>query len=126
MSIYQELILDHYHNPRNIGKLSHPSGSVAVNNPLCGDKLTLHISVKNNIIHEIAFSGDGCAISLASASMLTEFAKGKSLEETKEIKPEFVIEMLGIELSPNRLKCALLSLEALKKVVLQKCDKRDV
>jgi nitrogen fixation NifU-like protein len=119
MSIYQELILDHYHNPKNFGRLKNPSQTISVHNPLCGDTIEMQIKEKSGVVEEIAYSGEGCAISQASASMLTEYAKGKDIYELKKLTPEFIISMLGIELSPNRLKCALLSLEALKKVMSQ-------
>jgi nitrogen fixation protein NifU and related proteins len=117
MSIYQELILDHYNNPRNHGTLPNPSGKVDVFNPLCGDKLHMEVLDKDGKVESIAFSGEGCAISQASASMLTEYAKGKTKQELMDLKKEAIIEMIGVELSPNRLKCALLSWEALIKIL---------
>jgi nitrogen fixation NifU-like protein len=119
MSIYQEMILDHYHNPRNFGKMEHPSHSISVSNPLCGDKIEMAVKEIHGVVEDIKYSGEGCAISMASASMLTEYVKGKEVNELKKLTPEIIISMLGIELSPNRLKCALLSLEALKKVLLK-------
>ncbi|MEN9328254.1 MAG: hypothetical protein RI947_1062 [Candidatus Parcubacteria bacterium] len=116
-SIYQDIILDHYRNPRNNGHLARHTHKVTVNNPLCGDLLTFEIYDENGIVKEIAFSGSGCAISQASASMLTEYAVGKSNDELKKIDKDIVLEMLGIELSPNRIKCALLSLEGLHKLL---------
>lgn len=117
MSIYQELILDHYRAPRNYGSLPNPDAEVEVSNPLCGDKMKMQISQTGDVIKEIRFNGEGCAISRASASMLTEYAKGKTKENLLKIDKDFILNMLGIELSPNRLKCALLSVEALKKVI---------
>ena len=117
-SIYQDIILDHYRYPRNFGKLEQPSCSVDVNNPLCGDKLRMEITEQKGKIKEITFSGEGCAISMASASMLTEYAKGKSKDELKKMNKDFILkELLKIELTPNRIKCALLSWEALVKVI---------
>lgn len=118
-SIYQEVILDHYHNPQNHGVLSNPSYSITVNNPLCGDKITMAIIIANDQVHEIKFTGEGCAISIAASSMLTQYAKGKTKEELRQLDKDFIIAMLGIALSPNRLKCALLPLEALKKLLTQ-------
>jgi nitrogen fixation protein NifU and related proteins len=117
MSIYQDIILDHYHNPRNKGNLSEPTNSISLSNPLCGDKIHIEIKEDGRIINDIAFSGEGCAISMASASMLTEFVKGKTKEELQKLDKDFVLELLGIELTPNRLKCALLSWEAIMKLV---------
>jgi nitrogen fixation NifU-like protein len=112
---YKENILDHYRHPRNAGKLDHPTHSHEEHNPLCGDviQMDLHVN-ENNIIDEVAFAGKGCAISQASASMLTEMIQGKTLEEAKEIGKEQILEALGIEIGPVRLKCALLSLKVLK------------
>ncbi|MBI1881873.1 MAG: iron-sulfur cluster assembly scaffold protein [Chloroflexi bacterium] len=91
---YKENILDHYRHPRNAGKLEQPTHC--------------------NVIDQVAFSGKGCAISQASASMLTEMIQGKSLDEAKNIGKEQILEALGIEIGPVRLKCALLSLKVLK------------
>jgi nitrogen fixation protein NifU and related proteins len=112
---YKENILDHYRHPRNAGKLEHPTHSHEEHNPLCGDviQMDLHVN-EDNIIDEVAFAGKGCAISQASASMLTEMIQGKTLEEAKEIGKEQILEALGIEIGPVRLKCALLSLKVLK------------
>lgn len=117
-SIYQDIILDHYRFPRNFGTIENPSNSVDVSNPLCGDKLHIDIKEKDSKIEEISFSGEGCAISIASASMLTEYAKGKPKDELKKIESDFILkELLQIQLTPNRVKCALLSWEALVKVL---------
>lgn len=116
-SIYQEIILDHYRAPRNNTHLSNPSASIAVSNPLCGDKLVMEIIEENGVITDIGFTGQGCAISQASASLLTEYVKGKTKDNLLKLDKDFILNMLGIELSPNRLKCALLSLEALKKIL---------
>ncbi len=117
MSIYEDIILDHYQNPRNNTPLNNPTAEVDVNNPLCGDKLHLEIAEKKGTIDEVGFTGEGCAISIASASLLSEYAKGKAKEELKSLKKEDVLGLLGIELTPNRMKCALLSWEALVKSV---------
>ena len=117
MSIYQDIILDHYRNPRNTGTLKNSSNHIKVSNPLCGDMLEMDIQEKDGVISDIMFSGQGCAISQATASMVTEYAKGKSKDEIKKLDKDFIRELLGIQLSPNRLKCALLSLEALLKLI---------
>lgn len=117
MSMYQDIILDHYRNPRNFGKLEKADHTVSVSNPLCGDKISMEIIEEGDIIHNIAFSGEGCAISKAAASMLTEYVKGKSKDELRKLDKSFIMEMLGLELSPNRIKCALLSWEALIKIL---------
>ncbi len=117
MSIYQDLILDHYRSPRNQGNLSNPTNSVRIYNPLCGDKITMQIIEQEGKVEQIAFQGEGCAISQASASMLTEYVRGKSLDGLRKMDKQTILDMLGVELSPNRLKCALLSWEALMKVI---------
>ncbi len=112
--LYREHILDHYKHPRNQGTLEHPDISYEDSNPLCGDVLRMDIGLKEGKIDQIRFSGHGCSISQASASMLCERVEGLSLEEAKKIGREDVLEMLGIELGPVRLKCALLALKTLK------------
>lgn len=113
--LYRELILDRYKNPRMRGTLDPHDISYEDDNPLCGDHLRIDLRVDaQGRISEAAFSGEGCAISQASADLLTESIVGKSLEEIRELGKEDILEMLGIELSPVRLKCALLSLKVLK------------
>jgi nitrogen fixation NifU-like protein len=113
-SIYREIILDHYQNPRNRGILDPNDYTYEDNNPLCGDEVRIDVRVKDGAVDDIAFSGQGCAISQASASILMELVEGKSLDQVKMIGKEELLEELGIELSPARLKCALLSLKVLK------------
>lgn len=120
MSIYQDLVLDHYRNPRNQGKLAKATHHSEANNPTCGDKLQMDIIVRNDIIEDVRFSGSGCAISQASASLLTEYVKKKPIQEALAIAPEDILELLGVTLSPARLKCGLLSLETLKKTLSNK------
>jgi len=113
--MYREVILDHYKNPRNHGKLDPADFSFEDDNPLCGDRIRIDVRVgDDNKVKEVAFSGQGCAISQASASILTEHIIGKSLDEVKQLSKDDILEMLGIELGPVRLKCALLSLKVLK------------
>ncbi len=112
---YRELILDHYKNPRNRGTLEPHDISYEDDNPLCGDRIRIDLRLDDqNRVTDVAFTGRGCAISQASASLLTEEIKGKTLDEIKQIGKEDILEMLGIELGPVRLKCALLSLKVLK------------
>ncbi len=113
--MYREVILDHYKNPRNFGTLDPADVSYEDDNPLCGDRIRIDLRLdENQRVKEVAFSGHGCAISQASASMLTEEILGKTLDEIRHIGKEQVLELLGIELGPVRLKCALLSLKVLK------------
>jgi nitrogen fixation NifU-like protein len=112
--LYRQDILDHSQNPRNFGTLEHPEISAEDSNPLCGDKIRMDLRVKDGTIEDVKFTGVGCSISRAAASMLTEEIKGKTLEEVKRIGRDDVLELLGIELGPVRLKCALLALKTLK------------
>ncbi|MGD0145726.1 MAG: Fe-S cluster assembly sulfur transfer protein SufU [Nitrososphaerales archaeon] len=117
--IYKELILDYYRNPRNFGKLDQFDISAHDTNPLCGDEIDIQIKVGDgNKIEQIKFFGKGCAISQASASMLTELAKGKDLTWTKQLAKEDILKMLGNpDLGPSRIKCALLGMKVLKTAV---------
>ena len=111
---YREYILDHYKNPRNFGRLEHPDISHEEDNPLCGDVVGMDFRVKEGLIEDVRFHGRGCAISQASASLLTERLKGMALDDAKKIGKEDVLGELGIQISPARIKCALLSLKVLK------------
>ena len=111
---YREHILDHYKSPRNFGRLENPDISHEENNPLCGDVVGMDFRLEDGVIEDIRFHGRGCAISQASASLLTERLKGMQLDEAKKISKDDVIGELGIEISPARIKCALLSLKVLK------------
>ncbi len=112
--LYRENILEHYKNPSNYGILQDPDISYTDSNPLCGDEIRIDINLDNNKVKDVRFQGKGCAISKASASMLTEMIEGMSLEEMKEITKEDIMDVLGITLGPVRIKCALLSLKVLK------------
>ncbi len=116
-SIYQEIILDHYRNPRHHGHLDHPTHQAKGLNASCGDRLQMDIIVKNDIISEVMFSGVGCAISQASASLLTEAIEGKTVAQALVLEPKDALELLGVTLSPSRIKCGLLSLETLQKTL---------
>ena len=111
---YREYILDHYKNPRNYGRLEHPDITHEEDNPLCGDVVGMDFRIKDGVIEDIRFHGRGCAISQASASLLTERLKGIALDQAKKIDKNDVLGELGIQISPARIKCALLSLKVLK------------
>ncbi len=113
--LYRELIIEHYKNPSYRGELDPHDLSYEDENPLCGDHIRIDLRVnEDNIVTEAAFSGHGCAISQASADLLLESIIGKSLDEIKRLGKQDILDMLGIELGPVRLKCALLSLKVLK------------
>ncbi|HJS81223.1 MAG TPA: SUF system NifU family Fe-S cluster assembly protein [Nitrososphaera sp.] len=113
--IYREIILDHYRNPRNKGKLPDADVSIHDSNPLCGDEIDMHLKVDGDKIRDVKFEGRGCAISQASASMLTEMVMGKPLTSIKDLSKNDILENIGLtSLGPARIKCALLSLKVLK------------
>ena len=113
-SIYREIILDHYRNPRHKGTLDPADYSYEDTNPLCGDEVRIDVRVKDGAVSEVAFSGRGCAVSQASASILTELIEGMELDEVKALTKDDLLEELGIPVSPARMKCALLPLKVLK------------
>jgi nitrogen fixation NifU-like protein len=109
--MYRQQILDHYKNPRNYGESEDPTFSHTGENPTCGDTIQMDVTLENDgeTIEYVAFSGDGCAISQASASMLTEKLRGMTLDELQELDRDDVTDMLGVEISPMRIKCAVLA-----------------
>lgn len=113
-SLYREEILEHYKYPRHRGTIENPNITYKDTNPLCGDECQIDLNVKEGKVAEVKFIAKGCAISQAATSMLTEQIEGKSLEEIKKIGKQEILDILGIELGPVRLKCALLCLKVLK------------
>ncbi|MHC1741091.1 MAG: Fe-S cluster assembly sulfur transfer protein SufU [Anaerolineaceae bacterium] len=113
--LYRDLIIEHYKNPDHRGALEPHDISFEDENPLCGDHIRIDLRVdENGIIKEAAFDGHGCAISQSSADLLLDSIIGKSVNEVKEMNKQTVLDLLGIELGPVRLKCALLPLKILK------------
>ncbi|HEX3721210.1 MAG TPA: SUF system NifU family Fe-S cluster assembly protein [Nitrolancea sp.] len=112
--LYREQILDHSRNPRNFGQIEDPDITYEDSNPLCGDRVRIDVKVDDGIIADIKFSGRGCAISQAAASMLTEMVKGHEVSEIRDLSADEMLEELGIPISPARIKCALLGLKVLK------------
>jgi nitrogen fixation NifU-like protein len=116
---YKEYILDHYRNPRNFGHLDSPTAVAEDLNPLCGDTIRVELLVGDDgKVTDVRFSGKGCAISQASASMLMESIKGKDLEDVARLSKDVVLENVGIGISPTRMKCATLGLKVLKSAAL--------
>ena len=113
-SLYREVILDHYRNPRNKGTLDPADYSYEDTNPLCGDEVRIDVRVEDDRLTEIRFLGRGCAVSLASTSILTEMVQDMPLAEVKALTKDDLLEELGIPVSPARMKCALLGLKVLK------------
>ena len=114
--LYREVILEHYKHPHNAGTLEQPDISHEEHNPLCGDRVRIDLQVVDGVITDVRFKGRGCAISQASASLLTDEIKGMALEDAKHYSKEELLELIGIPLEKNpvRIKCALLSLKTLK------------
>lgn len=133
LQLYQQMIIDHGQRPRNFGTIEHPTHKQKGFNPLCGDKLEMYLVIEGNIIKDVKFSGEGCAISMASASMLTEMIKGKKIDEANNLVEDFHSMLVtqdiseeakerlgkaaileGVKEYPSRIKCATLSWHALK------------
>ena len=124
--IYREIILDHYRNPRNKGKLPDADISTHDSNPLCGDEIDIHMKIFGNKITDVKFEGRGCAISQASASMLTEMVINKPLTNVKDIAKTDILENIGLtNLGPARVKCALLALKVMKLGMVNYLASRD-
>ncbi len=113
MDYYREYILEHYRNPRNYGTLEQPDAHAEDANPLCGDTLAIDLKIEGERVAEVRFQGRGCAISQASASMLSELIEGHTVAEVIQLGKEDVLDALGISISPARTKCAFLSLRVL-------------
>ncbi len=113
--VYKENILDHYKHPHNKGELKGISHREL--NPTCGDEIIAYLDIKDNKVTDVSFTGQGCAISQAAISMLTDEVKGKSLAEIKKMKSEDVYRLLGIPINITRIKCALLSLKTIQGAV---------
>jgi nitrogen fixation NifU-like protein len=118
LDMYQENILDHYAHPHNKGHLEHADLRAQERNPLCGDEIEVFVSLDaERRIAEVMFEGQGCAISQAGISMLSDEVKGKTLDELELMTAEDIKELVGVPLSPVRLKCAVLSLQTMHKAL---------
>ncbi len=111
--LYRDEILEHYRRPHNFGVLESPTVSHEGSNPLCGDRITMQVGIRDGKVAELVFTGRGCAISQASASLLTDEIKGMTVEAAAAYRADDLLDLLGIEISPARLKCAMLSLQTL-------------
>lgn len=115
--LYKEIILDHHRHPRHFGKLSKATHEARLENTLCGDEVTLQLNVRRGKIVDVAFSGSGCAITVAATSLLTDAVTGKSLSAVKKFGPKQVDALLGVKVGPAREKCAYLGLETLQRAI---------
>lgn len=118
MDLYRDEILDHYKSPHNFGDLSGATNSYEEYNPLCGDRVKIQVISDKGKVITAGFTGEGCAVSTAASSMLTDYVRGKNLADLRKLDGAKVLEILNLsDISPARLKCALLSFEALKKLL---------
>lgn len=117
MDIYRQDMIDHYQNPRNYGEIVDADAIIELENSSCGDKIKLFVKLKKDKIDEISFTGEGCAVAIASASKLTEYVKGKDIKVIKDLTTEDLLGIIKVDLTISRIKCASLSLETLKKSV---------
>ncbi|SFM38967.1 nitrogen fixation protein NifU [Gracilibacillus orientalis] len=134
-TLYRQVIMDHYKNPRNRGSLAEESVTIDMNNPTCGDRIELHLQIENGKVKDAKFEGDGCSISLSSASMMTQAVKGKNVDDALKMSSVFSQMMLGEDIEgvdfdlgdiealqgvsqfPARIKCATLAWKAMEKAV---------
>ena len=115
--LYRDYILEHYRRPHNFGVLENATTTQEGANPLCGDRITLQLGINDGVVERVGFTGRGCAISQASASLLTDEIKGKPVADVESFRADDLLDLLGIEISPARLKCAMLSHETLQKAL---------
>ncbi|MFP4632764.1 MAG: Fe-S cluster assembly sulfur transfer protein SufU [Halobacteriota archaeon] len=124
--MYRQRILDHYRNPQNYGSIDDADVRYRDDNPSCGDEIEMYAVVEDDEVVDVKFDGKGCAISMASASMLTDEVVGMTLDEVRELETEDVQEMLGIELSAARVKCAVLGLKVLEGGIVEYESKHEL
>ena len=117
--MYREVILEHYKHPHNFGQIENPDIHIEANNPLCGDRLSMDVRVKDGVVEDVRFSGRGCAISQAAASMLTDRMIGEKLDDLASTTRDDILDMLGVEVSYARMKCATLSLGLLRQALAE-------
>ena len=117
--LYRDYILEHYRRPHNFGVVEDADASYEGSNPLCGDRITLQLGITDGVVERVGFTGRGCAISQASASLLTDEIKGKPVADVEAFRADDLLDLLGIDISPARLKCAMLSHETLQKALAE-------
>ncbi len=117
--LYREIILEHWKNPQNWGEVSNADFEISDYSPLCGDKIKITGKIKNGKVEDLKFTAEGCAISVASGSILTEELKDMNIEEIKNISQEDFLNLLEIDLTTSRIKCGLLPYSALQKAIKQ-------
>ncbi len=123
MDIYAQNILDHYKNPRNQGKIAYANAKHFETNTLCGDSIGVSAKIEKNIVQKIQFTGEGCAISQAAISILSEHVKGKNISVILKLGSREMQKLLGVEITQRRIKCALLGLLSLQNAILEHQEK---
>lgn len=123
MPVYSEKVMDHFTNPRNVGEIENPDGVGEEGNPICGDMMTFHIKVKDNRLEDVKFKTFGCGAAIAVSSMVSEMAKGKTLEEAMKITPKSVADELE-GLPKNKFHCSNLGAQALHKAIQEYLKKQ--
>lgn len=114
LSVYAEELISHYEHPHNKGKIENPSIVLHEDNPTCGDDLTIYCLIENEKLEDVKFTGEGCAISIGTASMLTDDVKGKALSKIEKMDFDTIKDLIGMDPGPSRVKCATLALKALQ------------
>lgn len=117
MNERQQILLDHYHDPRNFGKLSEATNKARAENLSCGDEIEVYLQIENGIIKKMTFEGEGCSIAISTASLWTEKLIGMTIDQVLKLDHNDTLDLIGMPLTPSRLKCAMLSLNAIKKAV---------
>ena len=113
--LYRDRIIEYYKSPRNFGKLEDPDFATAEHNPSCGDRVSLTGNIDEDVLTDIRFEGSGCVVSIATSSLLTEKCKGMTIGQIMALSSDDMCEMIGMQLGPTRLKCAVMALDALKR-----------
>lgn len=116
MPFYSEKVMDHFSNPRNVGEIANADGVGQVGNPVCGDMMTFYVKIKDNVLEDVKFKTFGCGAAIAVSSMVSEMAKGKTVEEAMKITNASVAQELG-GLPPNKMHCSNLGADALHKAI---------
>lgn len=117
--LYKEELLEHYRNPQNYGKMQDADAAYHDFNPVCGDEVEVYLKISDGTLADVKFTGKGCAISQAAASIVTEHLKGKKIEAAKKMTQEEMLKLLPIEVSHLRIKCALLAMKAIQKAIFK-------
>ncbi len=117
LDLYAENLIENYERPHNKGALSNASVSMYEENPSCGDAITVYLKIEEGKVKDVSFEGDGCAVSMGSASMVTDYVKGKSLAEIEKMGRDTVVEVIGVDPGAARMHCATLSLRAIKDAI---------